>query len=347
MQRFASRPIRLLIGLFLISISVSGCFQTAGASLEATPTGNAPAVPPATQTQVQAVEPPTLEPTLDTGVQPTAVFEQPTAIPTDVLFEQPTAIPTDVPFEQPTQAPLVVAEQPTMTPFEIAQNPTANPGDIFGGGPQATQTAVQATLFAQATQIIATVTSAAALDQTATSVALGTPMAGGENPGIAATATPLPGVQPGLPAANQTPQGTPGAPGSGAAGPVTGDCIYTVVDGDRIFRIALRFGMTPESLSRANGIVNLDLIVPGQKLRIPNCNGTPAPTMTATLGVGGAFTATPGAVSSASGRTYIVQEGDTLYAIATRYGVRVSALAQTNNITNINLIYIGQSLIIP
>ena len=40
-------------------------------------------------------------------------------------------------------------------------------------------------------------------------------------------------------------------------------------------------------------------------------------------------------------------DGDTLYSIATRFGVRVVALAQVNNIANISLIYIGQVLTIP
>jgi LysM repeat protein len=48
-----------------------------------------------------------------------------------------------------------------------------------------------------------------------------------------------------------------------------------------------------------------------------------------------------------SGQVYIVQEGDTLFAIAVRFRVSVTALAQYNNISNINLIYIGQKLTIP
>ncbi len=44
---------------------------------------------------------------------------------------------------------------------------------------------------------------------------------------------------------------------------------------------------------------------------------------------------------------YTVQAGDTLIAIAIRFHTTVSAIAARNNITNINLIYIGQKLIIP
>lgn len=44
--------------------------------------------------------------------------------------------------------------------------------------------------------------------------------------------------------------------------------------------------------------------------------------------------------------TYTVVKGDTLYAIAKKYGTTVSALAKLNNIQNVNLIYVGQKLVI-
>jgi LysM repeat protein len=46
-------------------------------------------------------------------------------------------------------------------------------------------------------------------------------------------------------------------------------------------------------------------------------------------------------------RIHIVQPGDTLYRLALRYGTTAHAIAQANNIANINLIYVGQKLIIP
>lgn len=44
---------------------------------------------------------------------------------------------------------------------------------------------------------------------------------------------------------------------------------------------------------------------------------------------------------------YVVKSGDTLYAIALKYGVTVQQIADANHITNVNLIYVGQVLIIP
>ncbi len=46
----------------------------------------------------------------------------------------------------------------------------------------------------------------------------------------------------------------------------------------------------------------------------------------------------------AQGTSYVVQSGDTLGAIAARFGTTVPALAQRNNIANPNLIYPGQRL---
>jgi LysM repeat protein len=48
-----------------------------------------------------------------------------------------------------------------------------------------------------------------------------------------------------------------------------------------------------------------------------------------------------------TGNYYVVQRGDTLYSIARRYGASVWQLAAYNNICNMNLIYVGQVLIIP
>jgi LysM repeat protein len=45
--------------------------------------------------------------------------------------------------------------------------------------------------------------------------------------------------------------------------------------------------------------------------------------------------------------SYVIQPGDTLFSIARRFGTSVQALAAANRIVNPNLIFAGQSLIIP
>ncbi len=45
--------------------------------------------------------------------------------------------------------------------------------------------------------------------------------------------------------------------------------------------------------------------------------------------------------------TYVVRQGDTLRSIALKFGVSVQAIMQVNGISNPNLIYVGQRLVIP
>jgi nucleoid-associated protein YgaU len=46
-------------------------------------------------------------------------------------------------------------------------------------------------------------------------------------------------------------------------------------------------------------------------------------------------------------QTHVVQPGENLFRIALKYGTTWPVLAAANNITNPNLIYVGQVLIIP
>ena len=61
-------------------------------------------------------------------------------------------------------------------------------------------------------------------------------------------------------------------------------------------------------------------------------------------------TATPTpapAATQITSSSYIVQSGDYLFKIATLYNTSVQVLALTNNITNADLIFVGQILTIP
>lgn len=60
---------------------------------------------------------------------------------------------------------------------------------------------------------------------------------------------------------------------------------------------------------------------------------------------GGSSDPTP--TPTPSQKTYVVQYGDTLSSIAAKFGTTVAILAQLNNITNVNYIYVGQVLILP
>ncbi|GEK88934.1 Peptidoglycan/xylan/chitin deacetylase, PgdA/CDA1 family [Alkalibacterium putridalgicola] len=103
---------------------------------------------------------------------------------------------------------------------------------------------------------------------------------------------------------------------------------YTVKAGDTLYAIALRYNTTVQTLASLNNISNTNLIRVGQVLFLPGSGGTTTP-------------------PPSSSTTYTVKAGDTLSAIAAKYNTTVSQLASANNITNVNLIRVGQVLMIP
>ena len=120
------------------------------------------------------------------------------------------------------------------------------------------------------------------------------------------------------------------AVGSQAQGTIT----HTVVQGDNLFRISLRYNTTIAAIVAANpSITNPNLIFVGQVLVIPTGGTTPPPPTTQ-----------PPPTTEIS---YTVQPGDWLSKIAPRFGTTVQAIAQRNGIVNPNLIFAGQVLIIP
>lgn len=98
----------------------------------------------------------------------------------------------------------------------------------------------------------------------------------------------------------------------------TNEIVYTVVKGDTLSGIASKYGTTYQKLAEYNNISNPNLIVVGQKIKIPNAVSTEI--------------------------TYTVVKGDTLSAIAQKYGTTYQEIAKKNGIANPNLIYPGQVL---
>lgn len=117
--------------------------------------------------------------------------------------------------------------------------------------------------------------------------------------------------------------------------------IHIVQPGETLYRIGLRYGVSWQAIMQANGL-NSTIIYVGQQLVIP-VEGIPAATQAAP-----ANPPQPAPTPSApSTTTYIVQRGDTLFRIATRFGVTTAELAAANNLVNPALIYVGQVLTIP
>lgn len=76
----------------------------------------------------------------------------------------------------------------------------------------------------------------------------------------------------------------------------------------------------------------------------PSPEPSPAPTLQPSPGSTITPTAAPTPIAN---QTYTVKSGDTLSAIAARFGTTVAALAAANNITDTRIIHPGQVLVIP
>lgn len=119
--------------------------------------------------------------------------------------------------------------------------------------------------------------------------------------------------------------------------------VHVVQGGENLFRIALRYNVSMDAVAQANGLTNRNLIFVGQQLVIPGANGAPAPapTQPPTTDDGSGDTPAP------TGGTYTVVRGDTLAAIARRFGTTFQEIASVNGIANPNQIFVGQVLQIP
>ncbi len=111
------------------------------------------------------------------------------------------------------------------------------------------------------------------------------------------------------------------------------DEVYKVQRGDNLTAIAARYGVTVEAISRANGIANVNNIVVGQSLKIPSASGAAS---------------NNGPQPATTGETaYIVQKGETLSGLASRFGVSQVELARLNKLSVMSFLYVGQTLRIP
>lgn len=159
---------------------------------------------------------------------------------------------------------------------------------------------------------------------------------------------------------------------------------HTVKPGESVTSIARKYGVTTSQILGENNIPNANLLRVGQVLSItlPDAapTSTPAPTSAPTSApvdstepstaptAGGQApaqptktattppvlpTATPRPASSGCNRynqagdlRYTIRSGDSLYGLASRYGVSVGAIKSRNCMTS-DVVVVGQSIIIP
>jgi peptidoglycan endopeptidase LytF len=110
---------------------------------------------------------------------------------------------------------------------------------------------------------------------------------------------------------------------------------YKVQAGDSLWKIAKNERVSIADLMRANNLTDKSVLRVGQTLQIP----------AATISERAAATA-PAAPLPAGATEYVVQSGDSLWAIARKHNTSVNALKETNRLTTSTL-RVGQKLIIP
>ncbi len=109
---------------------------------------------------------------------------------------------------------------------------------------------------------------------------------------------------------------------------------HTVVRGETLSGIAAQYGVSMSTLRDLNSLKN-DVVWVGQRLKIPGKASTPGVTKTP-----------PASKKSAVVIKHKVMRGDTLSAIAVRYGVSMKEIQQVNNMTS-GTVQLGQTLVIP
>lgn len=141
-------------------------------------------------------------------------------------------------------------------------------------------------------------------------------------------------------AADASPSGRPASPAPSAPTGAT----YTVKRGDTLFGIARKLGVKLADLLSANGIKVTSTIHPGQTLVVP------ATTTTPTAGAAPKpETQQPAPATAATGptTTYVVRQGDYLYGIARKHGIKLSQLLALNGLTVKSVVHPGASLVVP
>ena len=114
---------------------------------------------------------------------------------------------------------------------------------------------------------------------------------------------------------------------------------YQVHRGDTLSAIAARYGVSIDALASENGLNPNGLLIAGTTLSVPGQSAAPsAEEVSSTVSTGSA---------SSTGGGYQVQRGDTLSAIAARYGVSVDALASENGLNPNGLLIAGRTLSVP
>lgn len=107
---------------------------------------------------------------------------------------------------------------------------------------------------------------------------------------------------------------------------LTNNEIYIVKSGDTLYSIANRFDISVDNLRRYNNLTSNAISI-GQQLYIPTGQMVDE-------------------VIGTNYDTYVVKTGDSLFSIASAYGISVNDLRNINNLTS-DTLFVGQQLLVP
>jgi LysM repeat protein len=138
----------------------------------------------------------------------------------------------------------------------------------------------------------------------------------------------------------------PAAPAAAPSAPASSGGSYTVKSGDTLGAIASRHNVSLSEIFSWNGLNMRSIIYPGQKVRVGSgeAAATPAPQPAAAAAAPAPAAPAPAA---APGGSYTIKAGDTLSAIASRHGVKLSDILAANQLSMTTVIYPGNKLVIP
>jgi LysM repeat protein len=158
-----------------------------------------------------------------------------------------------------------------------------------------------------------------------------------DSPAVATEPTPPATIPP--PAATTSPPAAPepAAPTTSAAEE------HEIRPGDTLDGIARRYGVTVQQLQTANPGLNPRRLIPGRTIALPG--GTP--TSSASTATSASAAAAPQAAAAAAARTHTIRAGDTMDAIARRYGTTVDAVRAANPGLNPRRLIPGRTIKLP
>lgn len=134
---------------------------------------------------------------------------------------------------------------------------------------------------------------------------------------------------------------------------VRAEIVHVIEPGENLTQVARRYNMPPRELAAYNQILDLNHVIIGQKIRIPEAGAganLPERIVEDMVVAGSASPAAPAQpVTSVpdlpgSGGYHVVRQGEALGAIAKLYGIPLGELMRLNGLTDANHVLIGQLL---